>query len=101
MSDDTRSGTPRTNDLAGAIGVILEERTFSLCKVLYRHFQLGKATRMRILHDKHGLTKTQSSLGAECPIDQSEERKSVIPETPPDGIDGTKGKRLPTDRHRG
>jgi hypothetical protein len=77
LFDDSRSGRLLTNDLAGTIGSILEEMPFSLCNVLCRHFRIGKGTYLRILHDKLGL-KIPSSLGAACPIDQSEERNNVI-----------------------
>jgi hypothetical protein len=33
---------------------MLEERPFSSCRVLCYHFQTGKATRVRILHDELG-----------------------------------------------
>jgi hypothetical protein len=45
--------------------------------------------------------KIASSPGATCPLDQSEERKSVMFEAPFDGIDGIEGERLSTDYHRG
>jgi hypothetical protein len=43
LFDDRWFGRPLTNDDAGAIGSMLEEKLFSSCKVLCRHFQLGKA----------------------------------------------------------
>jgi hypothetical protein len=57
LFDDPRSGRPLRNGFAGAIVSMLEERPFSSCKVLYRHFQIGNATCLRILHDKLGLKK--------------------------------------------
>jgi hypothetical protein len=36
---------------------VLEERPFTSCKVLCRHFRVGKATCLRILHDTLGWTK--------------------------------------------
>jgi hypothetical protein len=57
MFDDPRSGKPLTNGLARAIGFMLEERSFNLCKVLCRHFRIGKATCLRILHGKLDLNK--------------------------------------------
>jgi hypothetical protein len=87
------------NDFTGAIGSLLQERPFSSCKVLYRHFRIGKVTCLRILRDKLGL-KILSSLGAICLIDQPEERKSVSFEAPSDGADGTEGKQLSRNYHR-
>jgi hypothetical protein len=55
LFNDPRSERPLMKDLAGVIGSILEERPFSSYKVLYRHFRIGKATRLRVLHDKLGL----------------------------------------------
>jgi hypothetical protein len=80
MFDDLRSGRPWTNDLAGAIGSVLEERPFSSCKVLCRPSGIGTATCLWILRDKAGL-KIPSLLGAACSIDRSEELKSVLFET--------------------
>jgi hypothetical protein len=56
-------------------------------------------TWLRILHDSLGMKKTPPSLGAACPIDEPEERKSVIFEASSDGTDGTEGERLSTDCH--
>jgi hypothetical protein len=44
LFDDPRSGSSLTNDLAGLFGSVYEERLFRSCKVLCRHFQIGKAT---------------------------------------------------------
>jgi hypothetical protein len=88
-----------TDDLAGAIGFMLEERLSSSCKVLCRHFGVGEAASLRILHDKLGLKKILSSLGAPCLIDQPEDRKSIIFEAPSDGTDRTEGERLLKDYH--
>jgi hypothetical protein len=68
--DDSRS---MRNDLVRAIDSMVEERPFSLCNALCRHFQIGKATCLWILHNKLGLKKIPSSLGAPYPIDQTEE----------------------------
>jgi hypothetical protein len=78
-----------TNDLGEAIGFMLAERPFSSCKVLYRHFRIRRVTYLRILHDKLGLKKNPSSLGAARSIGQPKERKSVICEAPSDGTDET------------
>jgi hypothetical protein len=40
------------------------------------------------------LEKIPSSLGAACPIDQTEKRKSVIFKAPSDGTDGIEGERF-------
>jgi transposase len=42
--DDPRGGHPITQDLAEAIRSVLTERPFTSCKVLCRHFRIGKAT---------------------------------------------------------
>jgi hypothetical protein len=54
---DPRSGRPFTNGLAGARGFVLDKRLFRSSKALSRHFRIGKATCLRILHDKLGLKK--------------------------------------------
>jgi hypothetical protein len=71
--DDLKSGTPLTNDLARVISSMLEEKPFNLCKVLCRHFPIGKAMCLGMLHDKIVLKKITSSLGAVCPLDEPEE----------------------------
>jgi hypothetical protein len=76
---DPGSGRPSTNDVAGAMFFMLEERPFSSCKVLCRHFRIGKAACLQILHDKLGLKNFHLRR---VPIDQPEERKSVIFEAP-------------------
>jgi hypothetical protein len=45
--------------------------------------------------------KIPSLLGTACPIDQPEERKSVIFEPAFDQIDVTEGERFSTDYHGG
>jgi hypothetical protein len=45
--------------------------------------------------------KSPFSLGAACPIDQSEEPKNIIFEAAPDSTDGTEAERLSTDHYRG
>jgi hypothetical protein len=63
------------DDLAGAIGSTLEEKPFSSFKVLCRHFRIGKATCLRILHDKLGLRKFYLSWVPYIPsIDQKSKR---------------------------
>jgi transposase len=57
LFDDPRSGRPLAQDLAGAIRSMLEERPFSSCKSLCRHFRVAKTTCLRILHNDLGLTK--------------------------------------------
>jgi transposase len=57
LFDDPRSGRPLTHDLSQAISSMLEERPFSSCKMLCRHFRIGKAMCLRILHDSLGLKK--------------------------------------------
>jgi transposase len=44
LFDDLRSAGPLTNDLAGELGSILEEKPSSSCKVLCRHFRIGEET---------------------------------------------------------
>jgi hypothetical protein len=55
LFDNLRFGSPSMNDLAGAVGSMLEERVFSSYMVLFRHFRVGMAPCLRILHDKLGL----------------------------------------------
>jgi transposase len=57
LFDDPRVGRPLTHDLAEAIRSVLTDRPFTSCKVLCRHFRIGKATCLRILHDALGLKK--------------------------------------------
>jgi hypothetical protein len=45
------------DDVAGAIGFMLEKRAFSSCEVLCRQFWIGRATCLRILHNKSGLQR--------------------------------------------
>jgi hypothetical protein len=45
------------NDIAGAIGAMLDENPFSSYKVLCRHFRIGEPTCLPIRHNKLGLTK--------------------------------------------
>jgi hypothetical protein len=52
-----------TNDFAVAIGSMIEERPFSSCKVLCRHFRIGKTTCLQILHNKLGLKKIHPRWG--------------------------------------
>jgi hypothetical protein len=44
LFDDPRSGRPLTNDVAGALGSLFEERPFSSCELLSRHFRIGTET---------------------------------------------------------
>jgi hypothetical protein len=74
LSDDSASGRPLTNNLGGAIEAMLEERPFSSCKVLCRHFRIGKATYLRILHDKLGL---RNSIFAEHRIPYRSTRRAT------------------------
>jgi hypothetical protein len=53
-----KSGRPLTNDPAGVIGSMLEERLFSSCKVFRRHFRIGKMRCLRILHDELALKRS-------------------------------------------
>jgi hypothetical protein len=57
LFDDSKSERPLTNHLARVIGSMLEERPISLCKMFCRHFRIGKAICLRILHVKVGLKK--------------------------------------------
>jgi hypothetical protein len=47
------------------------------------------------------LEKLSASLGTACLIDQPEQRKNVMFDTPSDHIDGTEGEWLSTDYHWG
>jgi hypothetical protein len=92
LFDGSRSGRPLTNDLVGSIGSILQERLFSSCKVLCRHFRIGKVTCFRILHSK---LRLKSFHFAEYRMQyQSKERRNVIFEASFDGAAGTEGERL-------
>jgi hypothetical protein len=57
LFDDPMSGRFLTNDIAGAIGSLPEERAFSSCEVLSRHFRIGRATCLWILQSKPGLKR--------------------------------------------
>jgi hypothetical protein len=50
LFDDSRVGCHLTHDLAEAIRSVDTERPFISCKILWRHFRIGKATCLRILH---------------------------------------------------
>jgi hypothetical protein len=99
LFDDPRPGRPLTNDLGRAIGSVLEDRPFSSCKVRCRHFRIGKAMCLHILHDMLGL-KRPILAGAACPIDQAEERRGAIFKAASDGTDKREGGRLSMDYHR-
>jgi hypothetical protein len=55
LFDDPRSGRPLTQDLAQAVRSMLDEKSFTSCRVLCRHFRIAKTTCLRILHDELGL----------------------------------------------
>jgi histone-lysine N-methyltransferase SETMAR len=57
LGDDPRSGRPQKSDLAEAISVMLEERPFTSCKFLARHFRIAKSTCTKILRKDLGLHK--------------------------------------------
>jgi transposase len=57
LIDDRRPERPVTDDLDEAIQLMLAERPFLSWKALCRHFRIGKATCLRILHNDLGLTK--------------------------------------------
>jgi hypothetical protein len=59
--DDPRSERRLAHDLAETIHSPLEERSFTSCKILCRHFRIGKAKCLRILHDSPGLKDNPSS----------------------------------------
>jgi hypothetical protein len=50
LFDDPMSGRPLTNDVTDTIGSVLQERPFSSCEVLCRHFRIGRLTCLQILH---------------------------------------------------
>jgi hypothetical protein len=50
------SGRPLTDDFAGAIGSVFEEKLFRSSKMVST-FRIGRAARLRILHEKLGLNK--------------------------------------------
>jgi hypothetical protein len=58
LLDAPRPGGPLLNDLAAAIGSMLKESPFSSCRVLCRHFRIGKATCLLIIRDKLDLKKS-------------------------------------------
>jgi hypothetical protein len=102
LFDSLRWERPLANDLTGAIGLLLEERLFSSCKVLCRHFWVEKAICLRILHNKLGL---KSSIFSKCRMPyRSTRRAKVCPirnSFPSDGIDETNSEQLSKDYHRG
>jgi hypothetical protein len=57
LLDDPRVGCPLAHDFAEAIRSVLAGRPFPSFKVLCRHFRIGKATCLRILHDALELKK--------------------------------------------
>jgi hypothetical protein len=63
LFDDPRSGSPLANDLAGTVSSVLKEKPFSSCRMLCRHFRIGKTMCLRILHDKLDL---KMSICAGC-----------------------------------
>jgi hypothetical protein len=50
LCDDPRSGRPLRNDLAEALGAMLQECTFTLCKKLCAHLRLAMTMCLYILH---------------------------------------------------
>jgi histone-lysine N-methyltransferase SETMAR len=52
LFDNLRSGRPRTQDLAEAVRSMLNEKPFTSCTVLCRHFRIVKTTCLWILHDE-------------------------------------------------
>jgi hypothetical protein len=61
----------------------------------------GKGDVFADLSRQAWFVKIPFSLGALCPIDQPEERKSVMLELPSDGINETESEPLSMDYHRG
>jgi radical SAM superfamily enzyme with C-terminal helix-hairpin-helix motif len=57
LCDNPRSGRSLSSDLAEAIASMLKEKPFAPCKVLRRHFRIGKTACLRILHDNLGMKK--------------------------------------------
>jgi hypothetical protein len=57
MSDERRPGKPLVNGLSEAIGCMLKKKPFILCKVLCRHFHIGKASCLRLLRNVLRLKK--------------------------------------------
>jgi transposase len=55
LFNDPRSGRPLTQDLAEAVRSMLDEKPFTSCRILCRHFRIAKTTCLRILHDELGL----------------------------------------------
>jgi hypothetical protein len=77
LLDDLWSGRPFSNDFAGAIGSMLEERWFSSSNMLCHHFRIGRAMYLQILHDKLGLKKIHLCwLPHALSIDQKTEKVS-------------------------
>jgi hypothetical protein len=65
---------------------MLKERPFSLCKALCRHFRIGRAACLRILHDKPELKKFHLRLVPHAlSINQKGERISRRPCRDSDG----------------
>jgi hypothetical protein len=63
------------NNLAGAIGLMLEDSPVSSCKVLCRRFWIGTATRVQILHDMLDLQTVHLRWVADAPsINQNREK---------------------------
>jgi hypothetical protein len=73
MADDPKSQRPLTNNLAGGIGSMPEERLFNSCKVSFRHFRIGSATFLPILQDKLGLL---NSIFAGCGMPNRSTRRA-------------------------
>jgi hypothetical protein len=100
LFDGPRSGGPLTNDFAGAMGSMLEERPFSSRKALCRRFWIGKATCFRIHHSKFGL-KTLYLRWVPRAISINGKMKELHFRSSSGGTDGTENERLSPDYHRG
>jgi hypothetical protein len=57
LFDGPRSGRPFTNSFEREIGSVLNKRPFRSCKMLYRHFRIGKTTCLQTLHDNLDLKR--------------------------------------------
>jgi hypothetical protein len=98
LFDSPKSGRPLTNDRAGAIGPMLEERPFSSCKVPCPPSG-SESEVLAAPSQQPWLEKIPSSLGAVYLIGQPGKHRRIIFEAPSDGPDGTEGEWPSTDHH--
>jgi hypothetical protein len=76
LFDNPRSGRPLQNDLADALGAMIQEFPFTSCKHLCIHFRIAKTICLRILHDVLQAKKF-NSRGASHSLDDAQKAERI------------------------